>query len=322
MDLLVKRGVAHIVKKIPAEKPLGLNAIQSLYYEYVKTGKSSDETFNVIMRDDPSYTIQDEDYNHLWIVIVMRKRNIFRKYISEKKRDTEKIANICVDTDAFEFMGLVKSLEIMQYRYKNEKEYFELVSEYYSNLINATMRDPVQFFQLSKESLTFIRQILKLDVARFELSPIAYEVFKSKEYYLVGIPKDLENEELFYEKLLEMTTDISSFYNKLRKHTELFLNNLNFNFVNNVDKNGHDIVDYPWFKLSFSHVRDDLVHVESMEGTKPYSHVYCMKFNYNLIEQDGKKFVSIEGYPLVQLPTETDQVKLCNKKFLEHFNVK
>ena len=129
-----------------------------------------------------------------------------------------------------------------------------------------------------------------------------------------------KSDEYVYSKYLEMSIDMVSYYDKLRKHTEMFLNEMNIKFINSKDGSGNEIVDFPWFRLFMTYVRDDLIQISSLPDTKPYSFVYSMKLKYEIVERDDTSFIKIEGFPLVQI-SPTSQIKDCNRKFLEHFQV-
>jgi hypothetical protein len=183
------------------------------------------------------------------------------------------------------------------------------------------VNDPISFFVVDPKGLKFIREALELDVAQFELSPLAFEIYKSKEYYLVGIPEDLQIKEFAYSKLLEMSAAPEEYYNRLRKHTETFLNGLGYNFANTVDESGKEIVDYPWFKLKMRANNEGKVHVSPLEGTKSFADIYKMKFEYKIVEEGGEKFVKVDNYPLVQMTENKGPIKPASKKFLEHFHI-
>jgi hypothetical protein len=193
-----------------------------------------------------------------------------------------------------------------------------------------------QYFSLTLEQLQFIDSELNIDTIEFMVSPKAYKLYLSKNFDLLGIPTELnENRNILKKKLLEMTDDIVSFYNGLRKLTEKYLNifvEQGYEIVNLVDDKGIDIVDYPIFSLKFSSFEENSTKIKIVpkENSKNYTLVYGEEIKYTkyLDEEKGKTYLLInqDFYKPYEIDPDKDIVignlDIYDKNFLNHFGFK
>ncbi len=318
MDKILQRGLSHILKMIPSEKPTGLTNYQNIYYDCLKKDitcigelKSIGEKIKNIENDD-----------QLWFLMVLRFDKKIIDYSSENKKNRIKVLEFSKELDIFPYLPLEESVDIMMKRSVEEKNYFNIAKIYYNVIVNYTKNiHPLYFFGLEKNQLVFLREQLAVEVAEFELSYKAYEIYKTKDYQLVGMPQELyEKNDIFYIKLLEITDDVKKYYDKLRKHTEYFLNNLPIKFINDKLENGEEVVDYPWYCLEFLQKELDLCEIKLKDDNcRPYSKVYNYKLKVNLIKSGEEEVYQIRNYQFV---SKKEIEKKHIRNFLNHFDVK
>ncbi len=321
MDNLVRRGVSHIIKKLPTKEPSNLTHYQQLYYKKLTGENITDDVFNNILNDTHEITSNDE----LWLAIIFRKRNCIKQFTEKGNRD--KVKNYAIDNDVLEFLSLHEAINLMIQRCEEEKAYFKIVKEYYMTVVKLTKQmHSTLFFMLNKDQLKFLRTELHIEVAEYELSPVAYNVYLDNDYSVLGLHPSLHNcKDLVYYKLLELSDNIEEFFNKLRKHTEIFLNSMDLKFVNAVidvcvdgNTEAMEVVDFPWFMLKFEHITDDFVKIVLCDGAKSYSKVYKSEIKYTILNEGDKKYVQIRDYPVIQID---DSISDHEKRLLEHFGV-
>lgn len=320
MDQVVKRGVGHIIKKIPTTKPEGLNKYQEIYYTASLQGRNADKEIvsyiETIALDKTTYNITCDE--ELWLAAIFRAKGMVIRYLSAHRDKVPYFLNLCKENDAFDFISLTDSINVMKSRYEKEKEYFEIVKAYYSGIVvKSIQKSPLLFFDFDKTLFPFLREVLGIDTYQFELSPKAFEIVKSKDWYLLGLPAKLQTKEIIQLKLFELTNDHKKFYENLRQYTKNYLTGLDLQYVINGNVNqGDDILDFPIEMLEFSidPASPLKVIVSVKKNARSYSSIYKFKESWKLVEEHGEKFLQVRDYPLVQITGKghEDATKVIN----------
>jgi hypothetical protein len=302
MDNLVRRGLSHILGAYP-RKPFSLTPCQELYYKWVEAkmqkepselASSNQENATKILYYTEGEVPRVMNDDELWLACVLRRTKIIEKYLSSGNAETFKL--LATENDVLEYLQVKEAVNVIKFRYVNERGYFTLVKEFYKAIINSFIKSKeLDFYTLSVEDLEFIRINLGIDTMKFELSPGLYYVYRTKDYSLIGLQEPV-NDSISTKRLLVLNADQGKGFSALRKLNELIVNSMGYFITNSTDESGHEILDYPWFRLKFDIVKEDKVKVSPVEGTKAYTVVYKFKVDYKVVEQEKGKILEVDGY--------------------------
>lgn len=295
------------------ERPFGLSPCQELYFESLsKEDPPGPENAIKILKGSDARIENDDE---LWLAGVLRRTKLLEEYVKNPE-NVEKFKKLVKSCDILEYMSIGDIVKTAIQRKETEFGYFNLAKSFYSAVISSLIKNKeLDIYTLNKRELEFVRTEFQIDTCKYELLPVLYNILRNNEHYLLGL-KDPVNNDIILKRALLINNDIRGFYIKLRKINEVILNSMGYIFEGSTDDLGVEFVDYPWFKLNFTIVKNNIIRINVERETKSFSSILRYKQNYRIIEEDGVRKIEVEDFGTYKVD---DSVQF--KSLIDHLGI-